>query len=342
MHDNFVKTLVCPRCAKGDLALDVAERTSAEVRTGSLRCRHCELTMTIRDGAVDALAVASETAQIEIAGNTEMVRRERATADDAWLLALPKSYAQYYQDKDESWQNEEKEVKALIELANPAPGSLVLDVGAGTTWSTNELARRGCRAIALDVSHEKFVGLSSSDVFMAHYGTHYERLAADMSRRLPFLDGAIDTIFVFSALHHAPDLAATFAELARILKPGGTLAFVEATRGMLEADDFGAREIESFGINEHKYPLSRYHEVSRAAGLKLQIHVAPSFTAKMNGFSRGNLRSPGPMYLKHRLGRLIARTLWRMPGMSRVAAVGYPLLCRVFGAQILAIARHRA
>ena len=212
--------------------------------------------MAIRNGVVDALQVASETARAKITGNAEMVSRERATADDQWPLELPGSYARFYDDKDESWQNEEREVKTLIDLVNPSRDALVLDMGAGTTWSTNEMARRGCRAVALDVSREKFVGLSSSDVFMAHYRTYYERVAADMSRQLPFPPGTFDGVFVFSALHHSPDLTATFVEVGRVLTPTGILAFVEATRGILEPDNFSGREIADFGNQRARVPAA--------------------------------------------------------------------------------------
>jgi SAM-dependent methyltransferase/uncharacterized protein YbaR (Trm112 family) len=341
MRDDLLDLLACPSCRASVLSIDARDRTAAEIRSGTVTCGQCRFEMPIREGAVDALGVASETARKEIRGNTEMARGERATATDEWLLALPASYSQFYSFKDEAWQNEAVEVRTLIDLINPRPGSLVIDIGAGTTWSTNEMARRGCRAVAVDVSFDKYVGLWSSDVYMRHYKTHYERVAADMSARLPFRDALFDHAFVFGALHHAPDLAAAFREIGRVLKPGGTLGFVEATRGFFEKEeDFGAREIELWDVNEHKYPLRVYRRVAADAGLALRVAVAPSFLAKMDGFRKGTLRSPGPLYLKHHLGKIAARAVWGMPGVRATTHHVYPLICHVFGAQILGIARR--
>lgn len=340
MREDLLNLLACPRCGASQLVLTADSRNAEEIRIGGLRCPSCDLVMPIVEGAVDALAVASQVARDEIVGNTKMVSRERAGLDDRWLLSLPRSYAELYADKDEAWQNEEREVLALIDAVAPSAGARVLDIGAGTTWSTSALARRGCQAVAIDVSFQKYVGLWSSDVYMRHHHTHYERVAADMSGRLPFRVGTFDAVFIFSALHHAPDPAATLKEIRRVLKPSGTLAFVEATRGWLESDGhFGRRERDAFGINEHKYPLRAYRRWLRQAGFSMGVLVAPSFRAKMDGFRAGTIRAPGPLYFKHRLGRHVARTLWRLPGIDRLLTRAYPLICHVFGAQILAIAK---
>jgi demethylmenaquinone methyltransferase/2-methoxy-6-polyprenyl-1,4-benzoquinol methylase len=39
--------------------------------------------------------------------------------------------------------------------------------------------------------------------------------------RLPVADSSVDAVFVVDALHHMPDHPAVFAELARVLRPGG-------------------------------------------------------------------------------------------------------------------------
>jgi len=43
--------------------------------------------------------------------------------------------------------------------------------------------------------------------------------------RLPFADGAFDVVVAADVLEHVPDLPAAVAELARVLAPGGRLAF---------------------------------------------------------------------------------------------------------------------
>jgi SAM-dependent methyltransferase len=45
------------------------------------------------------------------------------------------------------------------------------------------------------------------------------------AERLPFEDSTFDLVFGHAVLHHLPDLEAAFAELHRVLRPGGALAF---------------------------------------------------------------------------------------------------------------------
>ena len=46
---------------------------------------------------------------------------------------------------------------------------------------------------------------------------------ADMSQGLPFRDASVDAIYSHHVIEHLPDLAAHFAEMFRVLKPGGVI-----------------------------------------------------------------------------------------------------------------------
>jgi len=340
MRLGLLELLACSLCYGRDFSVAVHEEDSREIRVGKVDCKGCGAASEIEEGILNTLGTPTDIVRAEIAGNALVAKTERSSATDEWLLGLPRTYAEYYSDKDESWQNEEKEVRALVELVDPKPGDVVLDLGAGTSWTTDLLARRGCCAIAIDVSTEKYVGLSSSDVYMKHHGSYYERVVADMSSRLPFNDSRFDVIFAFSAVHHAPDVESTFREVARLLKPSGSFALVEATRGMLESRNrFGLREREQYGLNEHKYSLREYQRLATATCLSLQVYPAPSFFAKMDGLQHGSLRVPGPLALKHRIGKIMARTFWKHSRSREIATQLYPLLCHLIGMQMLVIAR---
>jgi demethylmenaquinone methyltransferase/2-methoxy-6-polyprenyl-1,4-benzoquinol methylase len=105
--------------------------------------------------------------------------------------------------------------RAVIDL-RLAANSVVLDVAAGTGDFTRELSRQGHRAIATDLSY----GMLQAGRAMP------ERVQADASS-LPFRAAAFDGITCGYALRNFTDLAATFAEMARVTRPGGRLSLLE-------------------------------------------------------------------------------------------------------------------
>ncbi len=102
------------------------------------------------------------------------------------------------------------------ELRRIGPGR-VLEVGCG--WG--ELAERivaeiGCEVTALDTS-ARMVELATERGVDAVVGDVQE---------LPFADGSFDAAVAAWMLYHVPDLDRGLAELARVLRPGGTLVAV--------------------------------------------------------------------------------------------------------------------
>jgi demethylmenaquinone methyltransferase/2-methoxy-6-polyprenyl-1,4-benzoquinol methylase len=97
-----------------------------------------------------------------------------------------------------------------------APGSVVLDIAAGTGDFARELRRQGQRAVAADLSYN-----------MLHTARHVaERVQADASR-LPFRWAGFDGATCGYALRNFTDLEKSLAEMARVLRPGGRLSLLE-------------------------------------------------------------------------------------------------------------------
>ena len=108
------------------------------------------------------------------------------------------------------------------------PGDRLLDLGCGGGRHAFEAYRRGADVVALDrdaVELKDVVGLFDS---MASNGeAPAGALAAAVNGdalRLPFPAGAFDRIIAAEVLEHIPDDGGAMAELARVLRPGGTLA----------------------------------------------------------------------------------------------------------------------
>jgi demethylmenaquinone methyltransferase / 2-methoxy-6-polyprenyl-1,4-benzoquinol methylase len=111
---------------------------------------------------------------------------------------------------DQAWRRGTVAALALGE------GSLVLDLACGTGDLSRLGVRRGYRVIGADLS----AGM------LAANGAATPLVEADGSR-LPFADGAFDGLVCGYALRNFTDLAATLAETARVLRPGGRLAVLE-------------------------------------------------------------------------------------------------------------------
>jgi demethylmenaquinone methyltransferase/2-methoxy-6-polyprenyl-1,4-benzoquinol methylase len=102
------------------------------------------------------------------------------------------------------------------------PGERVLDVGAGTGVSTEELERSGAFAVGADLS----VGML---VAGRHAGRTVPLLAGD-AVRLPFPDGTFDAVTISFALRNVQDTAGALRELGRVTRPGGRLVVCEFSR----------------------------------------------------------------------------------------------------------------
>ena len=68
-------------------------------------------------------------------------------------------------------------------------------------------------------------------------GPDVDLQVADISRSLPFADGAFDDVVVSLVLHYLQDWTAPLAELRRVLKPGGRLLLSVNHPRILESSD---------------------------------------------------------------------------------------------------------
>ncbi len=98
-----------------------------------------------------------------------------------------------------------------------------LEIGAGTGYFSLHLLMSGVvgRATCTDISPGMVAALEQN---AERLDLEVEALVAD-AERLPFEDDSFDLVVGHAVLHHLPDLTQAFAELFRVLKPGGTIVF---------------------------------------------------------------------------------------------------------------------
>lgn len=109
----------------------------------------------------------------------------------------------------------------LVEQTVAGPADTVLDVATGTGTVAIELVRRkGCRVVGLDQSTEMLA------VARERVPPEVELVHGDADH-LPFPAATFDALTFTYLLRYVDDPAATLGELARVVKPGGTIAGLE-------------------------------------------------------------------------------------------------------------------
>jgi demethylmenaquinone methyltransferase/2-methoxy-6-polyprenyl-1,4-benzoquinol methylase len=114
----------------------------------------------------------------------------------------------------------------LVSRIAAGPDDELLDVATGTAAVAIELARRsGCRVVGLDQSPE-MLSAGRERVEAAGLGDRI-RLVEGSADQLPFADGSFDGLTFTYLLRYVDDPEATLRELARVVRPGGTMAALE-------------------------------------------------------------------------------------------------------------------
>jgi ubiquinone/menaquinone biosynthesis C-methylase UbiE len=108
--------------------------------------------------------------------------------------------------------------------AEPGHFGRALEVGAGTGYFSINLLQAGVigDVTATDISPGMLERLATTASML---GLDVDTVPAD-AEKLPFDDGAFDLVLGHAVLHHLPSLDRALAEFHRVLRPGGTLAFM--------------------------------------------------------------------------------------------------------------------
>ena len=125
--------------------------------------------------------------------------------------------------QDATWR------RFLVAKVGAPPGSVILDVASGTGLVARELAAvKRVRVVQLDPS-EAMLRTGLEPTRLAGLESQI-RPVLGRAEALPFPDAAFDGLTFTYLLRYVDDPAATLVELARVVRPGGTMASLEFHR----------------------------------------------------------------------------------------------------------------
>jgi SAM-dependent methyltransferase len=153
-----------------------------------------------------------------------------------------------------------------VHALDPAPGDLVLELGAGSCWVSEWLNRLLVDTVSLDYAHDML------RIGRQRLGPEAKQAAGDFER-LPFADRSVDSAVCLSALHHSEDIPKVLAEVHRVLKPDGRVVFTEPGAGHSKHPQSRAETAE-LGVMERDIVVDELLEACVQAGFP-HVSVQP-------------------------------------------------------------------
>jgi demethylmenaquinone methyltransferase/2-methoxy-6-polyprenyl-1,4-benzoquinol methylase len=133
--------------------------------------------------------------------------------------------------------------KRLAAQAAEPGGAFVLDLGTGTADIARELVRRGARSVvAGDFVAEM---LEEAERSARRHGIRAIQFVQADATDLPFADGVFDCVTSGFLVRNVVDPDLAFLEMHRVLRPGGRVVCLEATR---RDDRIGRLLSGAFGV----------------------------------------------------------------------------------------------
>ena len=193
--------------------------------------------------------------------------------------------ADYSAENESSLLNAYYERPAMIDLAGDVDGHRVLDAGCGSGPLSAALRAKGAIVTGFDGSPAML------ELARQRLGDDAALHVADLSRPLPFADGAFDDIVASLVLHYLRDWATPLAELRRLLKPGGRL-ILSVNHPIVykllypDADYFAITQYseentfngQSAVLTYWHRPVSAMTDAFTAAGFRVSVISEPPFS----------------------------------------------------------------
>jgi SAM-dependent methyltransferase len=265
---EFVEQLRCPACRHDHvLELRAEANDQREVREGCLRCMACTTEFVLRHGVPELLRDPPPHIVAEVEGLERFAEQMRL---EGWgremVRRLPDLEHGY-------WYVQSRSMHQLLTTIPFQAGQSVLDIGSNTCWAANHFAERGLRAIALDIATAELQGLYTAEYFIDDDHVFFERVLGSMDA-IPLASSSVDYVYCCEVLHHndVAGLRRTFAEIFRVLRPGGRLLMVNETlKTLSDPNGMHLDGVEQYEGYEHAHWALRYRWEATRAGFFTEV-----------------------------------------------------------------------
>lgn len=216
-----------------------------------------------------------------------------------------------------------------LDLVRLTP-SVVMDLGAGTGHASRALQSRyrDARVVAVDASHAMLVRAKQQQRFF----NRFDRIVAD-AQRLGVRSASVDLVFSNLMLQWCADPDGVFAEVARVLRPGGLVTFTslgpDSLRELREAADQDRihvhRFIDMHDIGDALMRAGFAEPVMDTERLAITYPSAQSLFEELKGSGSANIALGAPKHLQssRSLSQLAARVPTRDSKLSITLEVVY-------------------
>lgn len=159
-------------------------------------------------------------------------------------------------------------LREVLDLAQPQPADLVLDVATGTGNTALALAPFVHRVVGVDLTREM---LDQARRLTAERSiTNADWILGDACR-LPFADASFDLYTVRAAPHHFHDFDAFLVEALRVLKPGRAAVFVDCAAPAAARDLMHDVEVRRDPSHVRSLTVPEWTERVQAAGFQVEV-----------------------------------------------------------------------